>query len=183
MNIFLKEKLDNNRMSGVNFINWFNFHREQEKIAMEICNQMKISIIPVFVQVAKTYKELSEKKNHTPTENELIFDYTKLVDCNRMLGHLLDDFQRKYSNAIDSNLLIDLRISNTNGLLSRPDFKNKKWMKIFNICELSACKILYSMIAYLDQNMFISSNVSLREHNETVDYFFYQNLKTFLAGK
>lgn len=165
---------------GINFVNWFQMHNDQEKIAMDICSHMKISIIPVFVQLARIYKDLFEKQ--TLSENELIFDCTKLADTNVLLGHLLEDFQQKYSNTIKLNPVIDLNSLIMNGLLSRPDFKTKKWMRIFNICELSACKILYSMIAFLDQNLFISSNMPIREHDNTADYFFHKNLENFIKG-
>lgn len=169
---------------GVNFVNWFQVHSDQERVAMEICSEMKVQIIPAFVQLARTYRDLFDKQNRTLTENELIFDYTKLADTNALLGRLLDEFQTNYANtAIRPNPLIDLRGSALSGLLARPDFKSKKWMKIFNLCELTACKLLYSMIAFLDQNRFISANISLREHNETANYFFHRSLERFLKGR
>ena len=159
-------------------------HNDQEKLSMDIFRHMKISIVPVFIQLARTYYKVFEKQTQTLTENELIFDCTKLADTNQLLGQLLDEFHQKYSkNTIKLNPVIDLCSSSLNGLLGRPDFKSKKWMKIFNICELSACKLLYSMIAYLDQNLFISSNIPIREHNETADKFFHENLKNFISGK
>lgn len=178
------EHYENRSDFGVNFVNWFQMHNDQEKIAMEICSEMKIQIIPAFVQLARTYRDLFEKQNRTLTENELIFDYTKLADTNVLLGKLLDEFQANYANTpYRPNPLIDLHGSVLSGLLGRSDFKNKKWMKIFNLCELTACKLLYSMIAFLDQNRFISSNISLRDHSETADYFFHRSLERFLVGR
>ena len=168
---------------GVNFVNWFQMHADQEKIAMEICGEMKLNIVPAYVQLARAYRELFEKQNRTLTENELIFDYTKLADTNAQLARLLDDFQANYaSNGVRLNPLVDLRSGSLAGLLGRPDFGGRKWMKIFNLCELTACKLLYSMIAFLDQNLFISSNIPLREHSETANYFFRQNLESFITG-
>ena len=150
---------------------------------MEICNQMKINIIPTYVQLAKTYQDLFEKQTQTLTENELIFDCAKLSDTNQLLAHQLDDFQQKYAHLSKLNPLIDFQNATLKGLLSRLDFKNRKWMKIFNLCELTACKLLYSMIAFLDQNLFIGANITLRQHNEMTDYFFNQNIKKFISGK
>lgn len=177
--------VENRTDLGANFVNWFQTHNDQEKIAMDICSEMKLNIIPAFVQLAGSYRDLFEKQRRTPAaENELVFDYTKLADTNALLGRLLNDFQANYAPAAAARLnpLVDLRGASLRGLLSRPDFGARKWLKIFNLCELTACQLLYSMIAFLDQNLFVSSNTPLREHNEMANHYFHRSLESFITG-